>query len=262
MTVRAVPVAAAFAVLCAALLLVAPEGAWLVRAPLAVLLVAGLPGYTALAALRPAADLGPAERGALAVALSLVITIAISLAAAAVGIPLDATLWTLGGAGATLLGAALGAVSGRAHPTSRPLRLEFSAVRPATILFTVVTVAMLAGAAAIGTRPQPLPHDVSGTVALWILPAGPDRATLGVQNEQRTARAYVVRVAARSRRVVALRTPVLPPGGRWQATVAVPRGGRPVRAMLADASDPSRVLRRVRLTPGASLPIDRGTAAR
>jgi len=261
-TVRAVPKAAALAAFCAALLLVLPEAAWAIRTPLAVLLVAVLPGYTALAALRPAADLGPAERGALAIGLSLVITIAISLAAAAAGIPLDATLWTLAGAGATLLVAGLGALFGHAGTTSRLLRPELSAVRPATILFTLVTLAMLAGAAAIGTRPQPLPRDVRGTVALWILPSGTRQVAIGVQNEQRTARAYAVRVAAGTRRAATLRTPVLPPGGRWRALVTVPRGGVTVRATLTDAAGRSRVLRHVRLTPGASAPIDKGTAAR
>lgn len=258
MTVRAVPAAAALAVLCAVLLLVLPAGAWVLRAPPAVLIVAALPGYTVLAALRPAAGLGPAERGALAIALSLVITIVLSLAAALAGIPLGTTLWALGGAGAAVCGAAIaGNGSNR-----RLVRLGIPAARPATILFVLVTLALLAGAAAIGTQPQPLPRDVRGTVALWILPAGDHAATLGVQNEQRTALAYVVRVSSGAQKVVTRRTPVLAPGGRWRATVALPPGVTTIEATLTTVSDPSRELRRVRLTPGASVPIDKGAATR
>lgn len=255
MRLRATQGAAALALLSAALLLLLPGSVWVVRLPLGLLLIAFLPGYAALAALRPARDLEPAERGMLAVGLSLVITIALTLAAAAAGLRLGATLWTLGGAGATLVGA----IAAGTHPTPRPLSPAVPSLRPATVLFVVVTVAVLAGAATIGTRPQPLPADVRGTVALWVLPSSGHRITLGVQNEQRGTRSYIVRVVRGAGRPRVLRTPALTPGASWRRTIAAPRDGTTITATLADQERPARALRRVRITPGASPPIRTAT---
>lgn len=259
MSLRAAQVAGVLAVACALALLLLPAHLWVLRAPLAVLLVAGLPGYSLLAAVRPTPILGPVERAMLAIGLSLATTIGLTMGASALGVPLTEAFWVLGTTTVTLVATVIAG----AHPTPQPLRMAPPPPRPArrsVAAYAAAITVLLAAAVWVGTRPRPLPADVRGTVALWTLPAGGDHLTVGVQNQQRSRRSFLVRVGSGSGPRTVLRTPALRPGDRWRTTVPAPRAGAAVTATLADAADPGRVVRRVRITPGAPDPTRNETS--
>lgn len=245
------------AVVAAAVVVVLPEGLPALRTPFGLLLLLVLPGGALTVAVRPSAILAGVERVLLWIGLSIASSILTAIALNAVGIPLRGPAWALSLMAITLIAGRVAWQRRRATVIRRPA----FAVRPAEAGLALLVAGMIAAAAVIATDPSPLPGDVGGTTALWLVPATSGQLELGVQSQERRPGRYLLELRSTRRRLITKRL-ALAPGQRFTTRIPIRTGEQRITATLAAAARPQRVLRRVTVrvplaTPGERSPGER-----
>jgi hypothetical protein len=203
--------------------LVLVTDAALPRGVAGVLLVAALPGWAALAALRLHRRLDPAERVAFAATLSLAITVLAGLAlhATALGFGADAWAVALGGISFGLAGVALV----RGEPAASVDRPAPARPYATGVIAYAGAVALLVAAVAVA-RDSERERDARATFAELSAVADSDRGDgwlrLEVRHNGPRAERYTLELGRRGGEPVVRRTMLLAPGERWSRSVAAP----------------------------------------
>lgn len=219
------------------------------RAPAALLLVLALPGYALSAAIFAPAQLRPAERVSLSIAISVASTIAAALLLALVGVRLTTAPWMALLAAFAVVAAASAGARGHAQILAR---LSIG-LRGREIGALAGAVVLLGGAGALGLTPLGAPRGTKGTTSLWIcskatgclLPAG--TVKVGVINTQLHTASYTVQLTVEARPGLQFGPITLEPGASWSRVVATGPGNPVVRAVLRSTAKPSGVYANVAL---------------
>lgn len=241
--------AALLALACALICALVPDGATVVRALPAALLLLVLPGYALTAALLAPAQVAPLERLVLTLALSMVAGVITAVLLNAVW-HLETASWAVGLALVTTLAALAGAQRGHGRPVPRPRipRAGLSAT-----LALVGAVLLGGGAMALGVTTLRAPGGVQGTTALWISPRGDNNVVVGVRSVERGRRTYEVDVRVAGQRGQLIGPFALEPGQERRLALPAPSGplGKPlVNAILRRLDGPRPAIRRVALRAG------------
>ena len=233
------------AVAAALVVALVPGSVVVLRAPAALSLVLVLPGYALTAAAFRPAQLRPAERVCLSIAISIAATIAAGLLLAALGVGLTTAPWMDLLAALALAAAAIAGARGQAQVLARPSIV----LRARETVALAGAVLLLAGAAALGFTPLGAPRGTQGTTGLWIcskvngctLPAG--TVEVGVISTQLHAASYTVQVSVAGRPDVRFGPITLAPGGTWSRVLVTGPGDPVVRALLRTTAHPTAVYR-------------------
>ncbi len=236
-------IVAALALIACVFAAVLPSSVAVLRALLCLPLVLVAPGYALVSALFPPAQLRPAELGALSIAFSVAAAILSGLLLDELGIKLTAAPWM--GLLALLTLAACAYAASRGH--ARALVWRAPALRGAHTAAIAASIALLAGAAALGFTPLGPPTSTSGTTALTLLPApgGAQAVCVGIINEQFHTTSYTVSLTVDGVGVDRLGPITLTPGASWSRLVPVAAPRPQVSVTLSTTSDPLAVYRQV-----------------
>ena len=226
----------------------ADMNAVLIRAPLAVALVAVLPGYTITRAVR-LRDAGFPARLVLILGISVAIT-------GLSGFALNWTPWGLRAhSWAVLLGgitviAAIIALLRRDTRTTSPAtpRRERTWRVPQTALLTMALCVMVAAATVAYLGATHHPRD--GFTQLWMVPeqrVGPNALRLGIGNEELIPTGYRLDLSIEGQVVQEWSVPTLQPHAQWQTIVVLPDGAVTVEATLYRLDAPDQVYRHTAL---------------
>ncbi len=241
--------AALLAVACAVICAVVPDGATVVRALPAALLVLVLPGYALTGALLAPGQVTRLERLVLAIAMSMVAGVITALLLNAAW-HLETTPWATGLALVTVIAGLAGARRGHGQPVPRP-RLPRIGV-PATLALTAA-VLLTGGAIALGVTTLGAPGDTLGTTALWISPRGDNNVAVGVHSIERGRRRYELDVRVAGQRGRLIGPFALEPGEERRLLLPAPTGplGKPIVSVVLRRLDgPRPAVRRVALRAG------------
>lgn len=210
-----------------------PPGLAVLRVPLALPLVLGLPGYAIVAALFAPGALRTAEVLMLSLAVSIAATIFVGLLLDALSVRLTAGPW-MDLLAAITVAAAIRA-SGRGH--ARDLVLPRMRLRAVEIGALSGALILVSAAAVLGLTPLAPPKGTPGTTALWLVPApaGRDAACVGVINEELRSATYTVQVAVAGKPSQQFGPIRLASGASWTRVVTVGLGQPVVTATLRKA---------------------------
>ncbi len=220
-----------------------------IRAPLALMLVAVLPGYAIIRAIQ-LRDAGfPAQ-----VLLILGISVAITGLSGFVlnGTPwgLQARSWAVLLGGITLIAAIIALLrpSVRVATLPTPPHRERTWRAPQTALLVMAVCVVIAAATVsyLGATHQPR----KGFTQLWMVAeqrVGPNALRLGIDNEELTPTQYRLDLSIEGQVVQEWFVPTLQPRQQWQTIVVVPDGATTVEATLYRADAPNQVYRRTAL---------------
>lgn len=245
------------AVVSATVVIVLPDSLPALRTPFGLLLLLLLPGAALTIAIRPAAIFAGIERLLLWLSLSIATSILTAIALNALTIPLRGPAWALTLMAVTLVASNIAWKRRRATVIQRPALT----IRPAEAGLCLLIAGMIAATALIATDPSPLPDDVGGTTALWLVPSTAGQLELGVQSQERRPGRYLLQVQS-PRGLLRTERLDLAPGQRFTARIPVRSGdGRVTATLYADAR-PRRALRRVTLRVPVAVPGERATPTR
>lgn len=219
-----------------------------IRGPLAVLLIAVLPGYAILRAIR-LQDAGFPAR------LLLILGISVALTGLSAFV-LNGTPWGLQTRSWAVL---LGGVTGIAAIIALVRRGNRAVVRPRlrdarmwkarhTVLLAMALCVVMSAAtvAYLGASHQPR----NGFTQLWMVPersAGPTALRLGIGSEESVAVHYRLDLSIEGQVVQEWAVPTLKPHDQWQTIVIVPDGSGTVEATLYRSDAPDQVYRHTAL---------------
>lgn len=241
--------AALLALACALICALVPDGATVVRALPATLLVLVLPGYALTGALLAPAQVTALERLVLTIALSMVAGVLTALVLNLVG-DLETTPWALGLALVTALAAFAGARRGHGRPVPR---LRIPRIGLAATLALAGSVLLAGGALALGVTTLHAPGGTQGTSALWISPRGDNNVVVGVHNIERGRRSYELDVRVAGQRGRLIGPFALEPGQERRLALPAPSGplGKPIVTVVLRRQGGARpAIRRVALRAG------------
>jgi hypothetical protein len=176
-----------------------PPGLAVLRVPLALPLVLGLPGYAIVAALFAPGALRTAEILMLSLAVSVAATIFVGLLLDALSVRLTAGPW-MDLLAAITVAAAIRA-SGRGH--ARDLVLPRMRLRAVEIGALSGALILVSAAAVLGLTPLAPPKGTPGTTALWLVPAPAARRRLRGSDQRRAAERDLHRPGGRGGEAVA-----------------------------------------------------------
>ncbi|MDQ2787901.1 MAG: DUF1616 domain-containing protein [Chloroflexota bacterium] len=224
-----------------------------IRGPLAVLLIAVLPGYTILRAVR-LQDAGFPARVLLILGISVALTGLGGFVLNETPWGLQARSWAVLLGGVTAIAAIIALVrrDNRApiRPRARPAPHAhlWKARHTILLVMALCVVTSAATVAYLGASHQPR----NGFTQLWMTPepsAGPTALRLGIDSEELTATQYRLDLSIEGQVVQEWSVPTLKPHDQWQTIVIVPNGSGTVEATLYRADAPNQVYRHTALVP-------------
>jgi uncharacterized membrane protein len=219
-----------------------------IRAPLAVALVAVLPGYAITRAVR--------LRGA-GLPAHLLLSLGMSMAITGLsGFVLNWTPWGLQAhswavllSGITVVAAIIALLRHDARTispaTPRPQRM-WRAPQTALLVMALCVVVAAGTVSYLGATHQPR----KGFTQLWMVPeqsVGANAFRLGVRSEEMNATRYRLDLSIEGRVVQEFSVPVLQPEKQWQTVVVLPDGAQAVDASLYKVDEPDQVYRHTAL---------------
>lgn len=222
--------------------------AMVIRAPLAVALVAVLPGYAITRAVR-LRDAGLPAHLLLALGMSMAITGLSGFVLNWTPWGLQAHSWAVLLSGITVVAAIIALI--RRDPraispaTPRPQRM-WRAPQTALLVMALCVVVAAGTVSYLGATHQPR----KGFTQLWMVPernVGPNALRLGVRSEEMNATRYRLDVRIEGQVVQEFSVPALQPDAQWQTIVVLPDGAQAVDADLYKADEPDQVYRHTAL---------------
>lgn len=222
--------------------------ATVIRAPLALALIAVLPGYAITRAVRMRDAGFPAH-------LLLVLGISVAITGLS-GFILNWTPWGLQTRSWAVLLAGITVVAAMIALLRRGPRLAaqvsvrrertWRAPQTALLLMAVCVVVAAATVSYLGATHQPR----KGFTQLWMVPeqsVGPDALRLGISSQETNATRYRLDLRIEGQVVQEWSVPTLQPRQQWQTIVVLPAGATTVEATLYRADTPDQVYRRTAL---------------
>lgn len=238
----------------------------LLRVILAFILLIYLPGYALSAALFVNQPFKPVERNLIRLGSSILLAIIAGVILNLTGLGLNASSWSAGLCGFTLIGCLIAGLrrskagTGSILPRKPNLRSDrkwgiIGLVRGGGLIL-FLSVLLTIGAIGLAQTPISNPANLQGYTLLWILPAGSDSTgavNLGVMNGQFTTTGYDLRIMVDNQVVNEWPAINLAPGQKWEIGAELPgnrTGSTLIEAVLYKLDNPNTVYRQVNLLVG------------
>ncbi len=219
-----------------------------IRAPLALLLIAALPGYAIMRAVR-LQEAGFPARLLLILGISVAITGLSGFVLNGTPWGLQARSWVVLLSGITAFATVIALFRRRDRVVGRvmPRRVRTWRAPQTALLAMALCVAAAAGTVAyLGATHQPK----DGFTQLWMVPersVGVNAFRLGVSSEELAPTRYRLDLSIEGQVVQEWSVPTLAPHDQWQTIIVVPDGSQTVEATLYRADAPDQVYRRTAL---------------
>ena len=219
-----------------------------IRTPLAVTLIAVLPGYAIIRAIQVRNAGFPAYL-LLVLGMSVAITGLSGFVLNWTPWGLQARSWAVVLSGITVIAALIALLrrDARAIPPAMPRRQRTWRAPQTALLLMALGVVIAAGTVSyLGATHQPR----MGFTQLWMVPeqsVGPNAFRLGVRSQEMNSTRYRLDLSIEGQVVQEFSVPTLQPGGQWQTIVVLPDGAQAVNADLYKADQPGQVYRHTAL---------------